>query len=131
MAAHEILAVKLPKQLNSPTEEGWTNLLNHLAANLEISNLIDIASTAFLKKLGDQAAESRNDFKCSYNPSVIGLLHVTQENCPFRWNELTNQLVSYFQQCVYLIHPGLVFSLSIYRSRQYYESKVLYNTEVT
>ena len=63
--------VKLPEHLDTPAEEGLQNILKNPAADMTTSNLSDVASTALagaarphLKKLGDQAAGSRNDFKC-------------------------------------------------------------------
>jgi len=71
LKTYESKMVKLPEHLDTPAEEGMQNILKNPAADLTTSNLSDVASTALagaarphLKKLGDQAAGSRNDFKC-------------------------------------------------------------------
>merc|ERR1711983_198331 len=81
LKTYEKKAVKLPKHLSTPAEGALENIVKNPAANLAISNLSDAASTALagaarphLKKLGDQAAESRNDFKCCTH--CQGTIHV-------------------------------------------------------
>ena len=81
LKTYESKNVILPKLLDTPAEEGLKSLLNNPATNLETSNLSDLATTALtgaakphLKKLSDQSASSRNDFKCCTH--CQGSIHV-------------------------------------------------------
>jgi hypothetical protein len=63
--------VSLPKQLDTPAEEGMKNLLVQKSAISTSEFISDRASMAltgaakpYLTKLSDQASASRNDFKC-------------------------------------------------------------------
>ncbi len=74
-------AVTLPNQLDSPAEEGLKSIINKPVTDLEASCLSDLATSAvtgaarpYLRKLGDQAAGSRNDFKCCTH--CQGTIHV-------------------------------------------------------
>ena len=73
--------VNLPKQLDTPAEEGFKELLQKDVKNLSTSELSDRASVAltgaakpYLTKLSDQASGSRNDFKCCTH--CQGIIHV-------------------------------------------------------
>ena len=73
--------VSLPKQLDTPAEEGMKNLLVQKSAISTSEFISDRASMAltgaakpYLTKLSDQASGSRNDFKCCTH--CQGVIHV-------------------------------------------------------